>query len=363
MPKDFLCFRSGYYRRYFAEHKDEEKLEHIVRLPDTSVQVFGLAQYFLFTGDVIADLRATPSYEALVNLWNLGYKLEIEGLCDRALDAMTECRKITSRIPSTPLLVQVWKEAPDGSAIRQLLLSWTAEYMRSSAARAEFAKSLPQEVLSELVVAMSSFERNSLGDRSQAAASRKNIHYLEAADDEDALTGAKRSRRVIAVPAQPATIVRADSASSPKNRTPLPKPPKRRSVAALLEGRTFSTASKLDFCADLLTRMLSGPGFWTRLVGPFRDAVEPEEDGVPDYLEKVKRPMDLMTIKAKMDAKAYKDDEAFAADVRQIFENCFTYWKAGQPMYEAGERLQRTFEDKYSHMNKWIAKMGGDDGE
>ncbi|TQW07437.1 transcription regulator BDF1 [Cordyceps javanica] len=374
LQKDFLCYRSAYYRKYFEEHKDEEKLEHIVKLPDTSVQVFGLAQHFLFTGDVIADLRVTPSYEALVNLWNLGYKLEIEGLCDRALDAMTECRKITSRIPSTPLLVQVWKEAPEGSAIRQLLLSWTAEYMRSSAARAEFAKSLPQEVLSELVVAMSSFERNTLGDRSHGIASRKNVHYLEAVDGEDALASSKRSRRVSAVPAQAAAAgtVRADSAPVPKNKgaatatataAAAPKAQKRRSASAYLEGRTFSTASKLDFCADLLTRMLSGPGFWTRLVGPFRDPVEPAEDGVPDYLDKVKRPMDLMTIKGKMDRRAYRDDDEFAADVRQIFDNCFTYWKPGQPMYEAGERLQRTFEDKYSHMNKWIAKMGGEEGE
>lgn len=83
----------------------------------------------------------------------------------------------------------------------------------------------------------------------------------------------------------------------------------------------------------------------------------PSEDGVPDYFEKVKRPMDLMTIKAKMDGGDYRSDEEFAADVRQIFDNCFTYWKKGAPMYEAGERLQRTFEDKFSHMNKWIAKM------
>lgn len=362
LQKDFLCYRSGYYRKYFAENRDGEKLEHIVKLPDTSVQVFGLAQHFLFTGDVIADLGVMPSYEALVNLWNLGYKLEIEGLCDRALDAMTECRKITSRIPATPLLVQVWKEAPEGSTIRRLLLSWTAEYMRSSAARAEFAKSLPQEVLSELVVAMSSFERNGLGDRSQGATPRKNVHYLEAADDEDSLSSAKRNRRVSAVPAQPASTGGSDSSSALKNRPPPPPKPQKRRSGAYLEGRTFSTASKLDFCADLLTRMLSGPGFWTRLVGPFRDPVEPEEDGVPDYLDKVKRPMDLMTIKSKMDRRAYKDDEEFAGDVRQIFDNCFTYWKRGQPMYEAGERLQRTFEDKYSHMNKWIAKMGGEDG-
>lgn len=86
--------------------------------------------------------------------------------------------------------------------------------------------------------------------------------------------------------------------------------------------------------------------------------MEPDEDGVPDYFNKVKRPMDLMTIKYKMDRKEYASDEDFAADVRQIFENCFLYWKKGDPMWEAGEKLQKTFEDKFSYMNKWIAKMG-----
>lgn len=114
-------------------------------------------------------------------------------------------------------------------------------------------------------------------------------------------------------------------------------------------------------CPYFARRTNSVLGFWTRLVGPFRDPVEPKEDGVPDYLDKVKRPMDLMTIKRKMDRKDYATDEDFAADVRQIFANCYAYWKKGDPMFEAGERLERTFEDKFSHMNKWIAKMGGDD--
>lgn len=73
--------------------------------------------------------------------------------------------------------------------------------------------------------------------------------------------------------------------------------------------------------------------------------------------------MDLSTIKAKMDRKGYSDDEEFLTDVRQIFDNCFTYWKRGDPMYAAGEKLQKTFEEKYSGMNKWISKMGGEEAE
>lgn len=89
----------------------------------------------------------------------------------------------------------------------------------------------------------------------------------------------------------------------------------------------------------------------------------PEEDGVPDYFDKVKKPMDLGTIKAKMDRREYADEEEFCEDMRQIFENCFLYWNKTDPMWGAAEKLQKTFEEKYSGMSKWIAKMGGDEPE
>ncbi|KAI1046528.1 hypothetical protein LB505_013399, partial [Fusarium chuoi] len=328
IQKDFLCSRSEFYEKHFSEAKPDDKIEHIVKLPETTKEIFGLAQHFLYMDKVIADEANLPSYEALVGLWKLGHKLNIKGLCDKALTAMIDCRRITESIPATPLLIQVWKDTPEGSSIRKLLLSWTAEYMRFSDARAEFAKSLPQEVLSELVVAMSSFDTVPAPEASATSAApsatpRKNVHYLEDEPENDA----KKTRRTSGGPVSaPASADR-----SIKARGSLPKPAPRR--------------------------------FWTRLVGPFRDAVEPVEDGVPDYFEKVKRPMDLTTIKAKMDRKEYTSDEEFVADVRQIFDNCFTYWKKGDPMWLAGEKLQKTFEDKFSHMNKWIAKMGGDEAD
>ncbi|RFN43794.1 tfiid associated protein [Fusarium flagelliforme] len=362
IQKDFLCSRSEFYEKHFSATNQDEKIEHIVKLPETTKEIFGLAQNFLYTERVISDESNVPSYEALVGLWKLGHKLGIKGLCDKALTAMIDCRRITETIPATPLLIQVWKDTPEGSSIRKLLLSWTAEYMRSSDARAEFAKSLPQEVLSELVVAMSSFDTVPTPEEQPAAVAlpsvtpRKNVHYLEDEPDNEA----KKSRRTSGTSVN--TPLSADR--SIKARGSLPKPAsRRRTSAGFAEARDFTTAQKLEFCADLLTRMLSGPGFWTRLVGPFRDAVEPVEDGVPDYFEKVKRPMDLSTIKVKMDRKEYNDEEEFLRDVRQIFDNCFTYWKKGDPMWLAGEKLQKTFEDKFSHMNKWISKMGGDEVE
>lgn len=46
--------------------------------------------------------------------------------------------------------------------------------------------------------------------------------------------------------------------------------------------------------------------------------------GLHDYHDIIKRPMDLGTVKRKMDARLYADPEEFASDVRQIFINCYT---------------------------------------
>ncbi|KAK3307503.1 uncharacterized protein B0T15DRAFT_414722 [Chaetomium strumarium] len=368
IQKDFLCAKSSFYRKYFDENSNES-LENIVKLPDTPVEVFAYAQNFLYTGHVFPSLDNLPSYEVLIGVWKLGHELGIDGLCDATLEAMAECRRVTQHIPASPLLVQVWKDTPEGSSIRKLLLSWAAEYMRSSESRAEFARSLPQEVLSELVVTMSSLECSPVATEAAASdstsgAQRRSVTNAEL--DEADGRPAKKHRT------SDSMVNGAYSAASP-GRKPGPraslsaakaasKGPRRRASAATAASQQFSSNQKLNFCADLLGRMLSGPGFWTRVVGPFKDPVDPERDGVPDYLDVIKKPMDLSTMKAKMDRHEYADENEFLADMNQIFTNCYTYWNEQDPMWAACEKLQKSFEDKFGQMNKWIAKMEGYEG-
>ncbi|KXX78851.1 Homeotic protein female sterile [Madurella mycetomatis] len=373
IQKDFLCSKSTYYNKYFEENPNEGSLENLVRLPDTAVEVFAYAQNFLYTGQVFPAVDNLPSYEVLIGVWKLGHQLGIDGLCDATLEAMAECRRVTQHIPATPLLVQVWKDTPEGSSIRKLLLSWAAEYMRSSESRAEFARSLPQEVLSELVVAMSSLDSPPImhleGGAVAPAASASGAQRRGAEADDAEGRSAKKRRASDAgmngaspAGAQPLARKQGPRVSLPSSK-PAPKPgPKRRTSAAVVGSQHFSTNQKLNFCADLLTRMLSGPGFWTRVVGPFKDPVDPERDGVPDYFDVVKKPMDLSTMKAKMDRREYADEAEFLADMNQIFTNCYTYWNEQDPMWAACEKLQKSFEDKFNQMNKWIAKMEGDEG-
>lgn len=271
IQKDFLCSKSTYYNKYFEENPNEGSLENLVRLPDTAVEVFAYAQNFLYTGQVSPAVDNLPSYEVLIGVWKLGHQLGIDGLCDATLEAMAECRRVTQHIPATPLLVQVWKDTPEGSSIRKLLLSWAAEYMRSSESRAEFARSLPQEVLSELVVAMSSLDSPPImqleGGAVAPAAPASGVQRRGAEPDEAEGRAAKKRRASDAgmngapsAGAQPLARKQGPRVSLPSSK-PASKPgPKRRTSAAVVGSQHFSTNQKLNFCADLLTRMLSGPG-------------------------------------------------------------------------------------------------------
>jgi hypothetical protein len=60
-----------------------------------------------------------------------------------------------------------------------------------------------------------------------------------------------------------------------------------------------------------------------------------------------------------MNSGGYATAEEFVGDIRQIFSNCYTYWKEGDALYQDCQKFERTFEDKYSEMNKWLAKMSG----
>ncbi|KAK6948373.1 hypothetical protein Daesc_010139 [Daldinia eschscholtzii] len=369
IQKDFLCAKSSYYRTQFANKQGEDAgLEHIVKLPQATPEVFGFVQNFLYTGSLFPDTDSLPGYEVLIASWKLGNELGIEGLCEEALEAMAECRRVTQHIPATPLLVKAWKDSPEGSSIRTLLLNWSAEYIRSSESRQEFTKSLPQEVLSELVIAMSHLNSSPVIQVNPTVspanqAQRKNVHYLEQEDsEEEAFAKLQKHRHSDVAPNRLLPGERKVGAKKPASRASLPmsKPIKVKRTLNLIDPSQYSAEDKLWFCERLLGKMLSGPGFWTRLVGPFREPVRPIEDGVPDYLTKIKTPMDLSTVKAKMDRKEYRDEQEFSADIRQIFANCYAYHERGSLMWVNCEKFEKTFEEKFADMPKEIAKMLGD---
>jgi hypothetical protein len=198
----------------------------------------------------------------------LAHQLDIEGLREAVLEAMNECRRVTHTIPATPLLIQVWNETPEGSDIRKLLLKWAAEYIRSSESRTEFSKSLPQELLSELVVAMSHLNsapmiQISNGSSADGGSHRKNVHYLDEDDSEaERKEKAPKHHYSDSGPSMSSEF-KPKGERKPRARASLPnvKQVKSRKTSVNVNGGSQLTKeNQLIFCGDLLSRMLSGPG-------------------------------------------------------------------------------------------------------
>lgn len=61
----------------------------------------------------------------------------------------------------------------------------------------------------------------------------------------------------------------------------------------------------------------------------FRDPVDWKSMGLLDYLDIVKSPMDLGTVKSRIEASKYNSLEEIAADVRLVWRNCMLYNRDG----------------------------------
>ena len=74
--------------------------------------------------------------------------------------------------------------------------------------------------------------------------------------------------------------------------------------------------------------------------------------GLHDYHDIIKEPMDLGTVKAKMDNREYVTPEAFASDVRKIFQNCITYNPEGHDVVGMAKKLRLVFEERFGFCPK-----------
>ena len=72
--------------------------------------------------------------------------------------------------------------------------------------------------------------------------------------------------------------------------------------------------------------------------------VDPVRQGIPDYPEIVKNPMDLSTVKRKLDERKYISPEEFCADMRLMFSNCALYNGAQSDAGIMGETVRQGFE-------------------
>mgnify|MGYP001792076219 FL=1 len=73
---------------------------------------------------------------------------------------------------------------------------------------------------------------------------------------------------------------------------------------------------------------------------PFYKPVDTVALGLIDYYDIIKKPMDLDTVKRKMDRREYDSHSEFIDDVRLIFTNCYRYNQPDTDVVTMAKKLQ-----------------------
>ncbi|XLT64636.1 hypothetical protein HN873_021075 [Arachis hypogaea] len=84
----------------------------------------------------------------------------------------------------------------------------------------------------------------------------------------------------------------------------------------------------------------------------FNQPVDPVLFQIPDYFDIITHPMDLGTIKYKLESNSYPFMENFVADVRLTFCNFMIYYAHGEKVYKIAMELSQIFEGKWEEFER-----------
>nr|XP_046202573.1 bromodomain-containing protein 3-like isoform X1 [Oncorhynchus gorbuscha]XP_046202574.1 bromodomain-containing protein 3-like isoform X1 [Oncorhynchus gorbuscha] len=129
------------------------------------------------------------------------------------------------------------------------------------------------------------------------------------------------------------------------------KPPKKGTEdgeVPLLGGKKGKPGEQLKHCDFILKEMLSKKH--AAYAWPFYKPVDAEALELHDYHEIIKHPMDLSTVKKKIDSQDYPDAQSFATDVRLMFSNCYKYNPPDHEVVAMARKLQDVFEMRFAKM-------------
>ncbi|XP_021802750.1 ankyrin repeat, bromo and BTB domain-containing protein DDB_G0293800-like [Prunus avium] len=119
-----------------------------------------------------------------------------------------------------------------------------------------------------------------------------------------------------------------------------------------VDGLASSASKETLNCSKVLDSLmnLSHASYFNKPV------VDPVAENLPGYFDKIWRPMDLGTVKSKLERGVYSSADGFAADVRLIFSNAFRYFTLGSRNCAAAKHLSGVFETQWKEAEEKMSK-------
>ena len=109
---------------------------------------------------------------------------------------------------------------------------------------------------------------------------------------------------------------------------------------------------ELKFCDKVLGELFKPKYAYCNY--PFLTPVDPVALNIPTYHSIIKKPMDLSTIRTKLDQGQYENAKEFEADVRLVFQNCYKFNRPGDLIDTAGHQLENVFNTEFGKKRDFI---------
>lgn len=98
-------------------------------------------------------------------------------------------------------------------------------------------------------------------------------------------------------------------------------------------------------CSGVLKVLMNHDDGWV-----FNSPVDPVNLGIPDYFEKIKKPMDLGTIHKRLENGSYREIKQFDFDVRLTFDNAMLYNEPNTPVHEMAKSLKALYIEEHKKL-------------
>lgn len=110
------------------------------------------------------------------------------------------------------------------------------------------------------------------------------------------------------------------------------------------------------FCSHIITELFKKQH--SPYSQPFCFPVDAVALGIPHYFDVIKTPMDMTTIRKKLTDGAYEACTDFEADIRLMFNNCYTFNPPGTAVFNLGSQLEAVFNSKWNEKHSFMTQHG-----
>ncbi|KAK5801198.1 hypothetical protein VI817_003410 [Penicillium citrinum] len=146
-------------------------------------------------------------------------------------------------------------------------------------------------------------------------------------------------------------VIRRDS-TNPDGRPKRSIHPPKRDLPYATKPKKKKYQWELRFCQEALEELYKPKHQFNAI--PFYNPVDPVALNIPTYHSIIKKPMDMSTIKSKLNTGQYENAKEFEADVRLMFKNCYRFNLPGDPTYQCGKGLEEIFDRKWAQKQDYL---------